>query len=157
VQSEDGKLIFSKPDTPLVAPILRTKPCTKTASQAPRLEALDTTININGYECSVIIEYVDSAKTAEYYCYKGYKIDPMQYKCNRIDGLEHIYRFTKGQLIVQRVAFSDLYTLVYQLQKLYKMAVDEKVFNIPKNILFRMKNKLVRNFQALKKRLQLSL
>lgn len=131
---KDGKLVFSKPDTPLVAPILRTKPCMKTNSPAPRLQTLDTTISINGYDCSVIIEYVDSIKTGEYYCYKGYNIDPAQYNCSRKDGLEHVYRYTKGQLIVQRVAFSDLYTLIYQLQKVNKVGVDEQVFNIPKGI-----------------------
>lgn len=135
VRSEDGKLIFIKPDTPLVAPILRTTPCMKTNTSAPLLKSLDTTITINGYECSVIIEYTDSIKTAEYYCYKGIRIDPSQYRCSRKDGLEHIYRFTNGQLIVQRVAFSDLYTYIYQLQKVNKMPVDVKVFNIPKGIL----------------------
>lgn len=133
-QPKDGKLVFSKPDTPLVAPILRTKPCMKSNASSPRFEPFDTTININGYDCSVIIEYTDSIKTGEYYCCKGYNIDPSQYNCSRKDGLEHIYRFTKGQLIVQRVAFSDLYTLIYQLQKVYKVAVDEKVFTIPKGV-----------------------
>jgi hypothetical protein len=133
-RSEDGKLIFQKPDSPLVAPILRTKPCDGDTLPMRQMELLDTIINVHGYDCSVVKEYQNGKKTAEYYCYPGYRLDPAQYQCNRKDNLDHIYRFTGGQLITQMVSYGDLYTLIYQLQKAEKVPVDEKEFEIPKGI-----------------------
>jgi hypothetical protein len=131
---KDGKLVFEKPDSPMVAPIMRGILCNPKNDTADLFTKYDTTFIINGLKCNVIIATRNNIKTAEYYYCDSIKIDPIQYKCNRMDGLDKLYKFTKGALIVQLVSFGDMYTYVYQMQSIQSKKIVDSVFDIPKGI-----------------------
>jgi hypothetical protein len=132
--SKDGKLIFQKPDSALVAPILKGVLCIQVNDTFDVFTKLDTTYMIHGLICNVIIRTRNEKKINEYYYCDSIKLDPIQYKCNRRDKLDKLYKLTKGSLIVQLVAYDDLYTLVYQLQSITSEKIDDKVFDIPNRI-----------------------
>jgi hypothetical protein len=132
--SKDGKITFQKPDSVLIAPILKGVLCSETNDTSYVLSKYDSTFIINGLKCNVLIETRNNQKTAEYYYCDSIKIDPIQYKCNRMDGLDRLYKFTKGALIVQLVSYGDLYTYIYQLQSISPKKIDNTVFDIPKGI-----------------------
>lgn len=132
--SKDGKLIFQKPDSALVAPISKGVLCRQTNDTLEVFTQLDTTMVIKGLNCKVILKTRGDKTLSEYYYCDSIKLDPIQYKCNRLDKLDKIYRLTKGSLIVQLVSYDDLYTLIYQVQSIATKKIEDKTFDIPKGI-----------------------
>ena len=74
--SKDGKIILPKPDSMLVAPILKGILCSQTKDTLDVFTKLDTTFMINGFNCSVIIMTRNGRKENEYYYCDSIKLRP---------------------------------------------------------------------------------
>jgi hypothetical protein len=132
--SKDGKITFPKSDSMLVPPILKGVLCSKINDTLDVFTKLDTTFMINGFNCNVVIMTRNGRKLYEYYYCDSIKIDPIQYKCNRLDKLDKIYKLTKGSLIIQLVGYDKVYTMIHQVQSINSIKIDDKTFDIPKGI-----------------------
>ena len=132
--SKDGTLTFPKPDSTMVAPIVKGKLCGSFVDTSRKLVKKDTIVTINNFPCSVIFEYRNGKMSAQYYCYSKIKLDSTLYSCKRNDGLDNIYRYTNGELIVQMVLFDDSYIYIYQAQSIKAISVNDSEFDIPKGI-----------------------
>jgi hypothetical protein len=73
-------------------------------------------------------------RTADYYYCETIHIDPSQYSCNRLDGLDKLYKATQGSLITQIVQYDDLYTFVSQISAVRNMPISESAFALPTGI-----------------------
>jgi len=132
--SKEGKLIFEKPDSPLVAPILKSLLCSKLKDSLSVFTKVDTIIMINGFKCNVITQDRGGKMVCDYYYCDSIKLDPIQYACNRIDGLDKLYKLTNGSVIAQLISYDELYTWIYQLQSIKSTKIEDKIFDIPKGI-----------------------
>jgi hypothetical protein len=131
---KDGKIQVPKPDSTLVAPILKQQLCGRIDDSIDMFIKLDTTIIINGITCKVLIRKHGDKTIAEYYYCENLKLDPIQFSCNRFDNLDKVYKLTKGSIIVQMVTYDELYTLIYQAQEIVEKKIDDEIFNIPTGI-----------------------
>ena len=111
------------------------KVCSPYIDTSISLEPLDTTFVIAGLRSHVVIMKRKGIRFADYYYCDSVNIDPAQYACHRADGLDILYKFTKGGLITQVVQYdSDLYNYATQLTSIRRKSINDSVFDIPKGI-----------------------
>jgi hypothetical protein len=132
--AKDGSLMFHKPDSQQIAPIMKDTLCSSALDTLSKFIKLDTTFLIKGLSCEVIVESRNGITINEYYYHTGIKLNPAFYKCNRIDGLDKLYKLTNGSLIVQLVYYDELFTCISQVQVIRDKVVNDSEFIIPSGI-----------------------
>jgi hypothetical protein len=132
--SKDGKIQFQKPDSALVAPIMKGRTCVANIGWSDSLVVIDTTFDISGFQCKLAMRYNDGVKKSEYYYTDSIKLNPAFYTCDRTDHLSKIYRKTNGSLIVQLVEYADGYIWIQQAQSVKKIEIPDATFELPKGV-----------------------
>ena len=134
IVAEGEKIIFQKPDSQLVAPIMRQPLCLGSVTSSDSLIHRDETFQISGFACNLIIRYSNGVKTSEYYYTDSIKISPTMYDCQRTDHLTAFYKLTNGSFIMQLVEYGDLFIWIQQAKIVERKKISDSVFDLPKGI-----------------------
>ena len=130
---KDGKVTFGKPLVNYKTPLQKDIVCFGDSTKY-KFDIADTIYNINGYKTKSAVHWIDNNQYTVYFFCDSIKINPKLYNCNRVDGLDKLYKFTNGSLIVKTVTKIDLYTYVEQIAKIEEQVVDDSIFTIPKDL-----------------------